>query len=110
MTYEDINKIIDNIAQKLGITSEYLITEYGKYQVGLGVTRLIVGIIFIIITCIAIIVTKKSYDEDLCMFAFIIGFIAAIIGIIFIISGFTFIPWIISPTAAIVHEILSKIR
>jgi hypothetical protein len=119
MTYEDINKVIDNIAQKLGTSSEYLIAEYGKYQVGLGITRLIAGIIITIVACIVIVLSIKYADSNKYKFInnnevssglIILSLIVIAIGIVLIMYGLMFIPWMISPTGATVHEILSKIR
>ena len=109
----DVNEIINNICERLGILASELIPEMGKMKVaeygsmcGIAVIILLVSVVMLIIG------VKKSKDwrgetGDALLILGIFLIVATVIALIFIIPDF--VGWIASPKAKTFEYVLSKI-
>ena len=121
MTYEDVNQIIDNLADKLGTTASTLLPELVKYKTVSCIANLVItGIIFVICGLIITVSLKvfcamdkiDRYDSfemfmfpiGLCVGGLLISFICIMINL------HELIVWTNAPTGAAVYYILTGIR
>lgn len=116
----DINVIINELADKFGTTAQYLIGEMQKYYIIENSISSFACLLIAIVSAVAIkkLVTKsmemkkKSEWSDWeapliwCILpgAFLLG-----CGMAFIFSIKNLLIWIITPTAAVLHEVLKMI-
>lgn len=113
---EEVNKIIDNLCNKLGTSAQFLIPEMAKMHITeLAVSAFIAGIIMAISIYFIPIAWKYDHRKDRDRFdeSF---WIVVPLSILFISTAF-FIPalvelagWIASPTAKAVMEIVKMVR
>lgn len=117
-TINDINSIIDNLANKLGTTATKLLPELVKYEIANSLATLVISAIIMVVSgvfisiCIHILnVHEKSdkyYDDEIFIFPLFCGGIFFIISfIITMVSIHSLIVWSNAPTGAAVYYILN---
>lgn len=103
----DINAVIDNICEKLGTTTEFLIPELARREICTNVATLLISLIFIIIA-LYFLPKAWKYDCDNRDSAMTVIPFLVISGscILLIISVIDLVGWVASPTASSVIEII----
>ena len=120
MKANEINEIINNICEKIGIginSAKEFVPLFAKYKaindVFICVGFLIVTIIFVIIVSKLIKVYKiaESWDKDGWMAGIIVtSFVSLVCGLISLFNLFHAIEWIIVPEAMTVQYILNMMQ
>ena len=127
----EINSIIDNLCEKFGTTTAYLIPEMAKYNIARDIEMVVFSIIFMIIAYVIWSTTMKRYKEALsrydgleeeyqkwhrrpCIDDYFGYFVCSVILFFafictMMISVHNLVGWIASPTAAFVNEIIHSI-
>lgn len=109
MGADSVNKIIDNICNKLSTTSELLVPEFAKMKF---TGHMIWGIVFLILAVImfiAFIMFMKSdtfYDDDI---AFVMALIAIVLFFLCVWNITAAIQWNIAPFAKLTEYIIGEI-
>lgn len=110
----EINEVINNICDKLGILASELIPEMGKMEVAEYGSICAIAIIILLVAVLMLIIGMKKNKEDqrnetggtlIILGGFLI--IATVIPLIFIIPDF--VGWIASPKAKTFEYVLSKL-
>ena len=110
----EVNEVINNICDKLGILASELIPEMGRMKIAeLGVTIAITAVILIVAIILLIVGAKKLNDDCLSdsgqVMMFLGGFGIAVAIVISIIIVPDFVGWMVSPKAKTFAYVLSKI-
>lgn len=113
----EVNEIIDNIANKLGTTAEFIVPELAKCMIAEQIIELIIcGVLVLsaIIAIIALCKKKKLTDRygDLTGAGGITLVISVAAGIVLFDLSYTAIKlagYMASPTGAVVKEIIEEI-
>lgn len=107
----DINAVIDNICEKLGTTTEFLIPELARREICTNVATLLMSLIFIII---ALYFLPKAWKYDCDNMDSVITVIPFLVlagsCVFFVISVVDLAGWIASPTASSVIEIVEMVE
>ena len=64
MNSNDVNSIIDNLASKFGVASQYLITEISRYKIARGIAFIIVFLILAIISGFIAYITRQKWKQN----------------------------------------------
>ena len=110
----DVNEVINNICDKLGILASELVPEMGKMKIAESECIIIITFIMLIIAVIVFAIGMKKHKEcrtddtaDTLMF---ISGIAIVIGIIVLLKVVPdFVGWLVSPKAKTFAYVLSKL-
>ena len=125
-----VNSVINNIAEKLGITVDYVVPALAKYNIAECLIYFIAAIITFILcfliakaTMMILDILKKSKEDDKMTnyeynsnrgLTIIIGSIlfgiTLIAGLICLFSSLDIVKWIMAPEGATIDYILSKIK
>lgn len=111
------NEVINNLCERFGVTSEFLIEEMTRYHLTRSIFGVVVVVVFLIISAL---IAYKSYpivinknrdytmdDEDAAMWFLVPSVIIFItLTIVFFIIVADIIGYVTSPTAAVIDDIL----
>ncbi len=110
---EEVNKVIDNVCDKLGILASELIPEMGKMKAAeLGSMCGIAVILLLVALAMLVIGTKKNkegWSETGDTLMILGGFLLVATVIALIVFTPDFIGWLVSPKAKTFTYVLSKI-
>lgn len=115
---DEVYDFFDYISQKFGENSETLIKEYANSKIASSLTLIVICIVAITICVIGFKTAKRIaenedssyFDEDMiCAGLFTGGIILSIMSfVVFVIAVPDLISYIVSPTGAVLREVLSK--
>lgn len=116
MNANEVNAVIDNLADKLGLAAgnaAQLVPEFAKYSIATDAVQVLVyGLI--VAACAALIIWAERLDPDL---GYNTGGVYIVCGIIGVISAAVFlwelsdlVGWLASPQAATVKYILGVMK
>lgn len=110
----EVNEIINNICDKLGILASELIPEMSKMKIAeLGVTIVIITLILIGAIIMLIIGAKQLYADEFSESGQALMFIGGFLGVVVLIAVIVIVPefigWIVSPKAKSFAYVLEKI-
>lgn len=116
MNANEVNAVIDNLADKLGLAAgnaAQLVPEFAKYSIATDAVQVLVyGLI--VAACAALIIWAARRDRDLGYDASGICIVCSIIGVIFTVVFLwklsDLVGWLASPQAATVKYILREIK
>jgi len=107
----EVNAVIDNICEKLGTTTEFLIPELARMEICTNVATLLMSLIFIIIALYflpkAWKYDRNNRDSAITVIPFLV---ISMNCILFFISVVDLVGWIASPTASSVIEIVKMVE
>lgn len=109
---EEVNKIIDNLCEKLGTSAKLLIPELAKMHIAEAVVTIVISMAVLAICAYVVWRTwQKCEDLECAMILVILPFIVAMIAIgTFAITAVDLAGWIASPTAKATQEIIGMLR
>ena len=116
MNANEVNAVIDNLADKLGLAAgnaAQLVPEFAKYSIATDAVQVLVyGLI--VAVCAALIIWAARRDPDLGYNASGVYIVCGIIGVIFTVAFLLelsdLVGWIASPQAATVKYILGVMK
>lgn len=107
---EQVNIIIDNIANKLGTTAAFLVPEFAKCKMAEHLVWLLIGLLGLLLSIKAYKVSKNIDDSDCQQGLAVISFFGTIGSLFSLCIGLFFIPWLASPMGATCNYILDHVR
>lgn len=110
----DVNEVINNICERLGILASELIPEMGRMKIAecgcITIITFIALIIAVVVFAIGMKKNKEGWVDDTADALMIIGGFAIAVGIIaLLIVVPDFVGWMVSPKAKTFAYVLSKI-
>ena len=116
MNANEVNAVIDNLADKLGLAAgnaAQLVPEFAKYRIATDAVWLL-AFGLIVAACAALIIWAARRDPDLGgdadLVYIVCGIIGAICAFVFLVRLSDLVGWIASPQAATVKYILGEIK
>lgn len=110
----EVNEVINNICDKLGILASELIPEMGKMKVAEYGSMCAIAVIILLVAVVMLIMGVKKSKEDqrdeaggTLIIVGILLIVVTVIPLIFIIPDF--VGWIASPKAKTFEYVLSKL-
>lgn len=110
----EVNEVINNICDKLGILANELIPEMGKMKVAELSIGVGIGVLLLLLAGIIAMVSYKKHkrgtwddDGDFCMYMIMIFLIVIGFGILAVIAP-QFAGWLISPKAKTFEYVLER--
>ena len=116
----DVNAVIDNLANKLGVASEVLIPEMSRFYIAKATTGTIISAVIFITCIIAILKIIKHikagkasddyFDEDPWTFTSIfLGVVGVITLIVFMVYLSELVGFLASPMGATINTIIENL-
>ena len=107
----EINTVIDNLCEKLGVTIDSLVPEFAKYNVAMFACGICICIAVIIIIQIFFQKLKKTEDYEFDSTPYIIGNAALTIvaAIVLVCLAVQLVGWLASPTAATIGKLMAVV-
>lgn len=116
MNANEVNAVIDNLADKLGLAAgnaAQLVPEFAKYSIATDAVRLL-AFGLIVAACAAFIIWAVRRDPDLGAIPDLVYIVCGIIGVIstamFLDRLFDLVGWLASPQSATVKYILGVMK
>lgn len=117
MNVDKAMKIVDQIAEKLGVAAEYIIPELARMQIAQTAMLLVLSIVFSVVLAITIKKVQANKPEDkydidfggaaITMFA---AFALVISLVVIASSACELIGWLVSPTAKSIEYVMGALK
>lgn len=127
MNVDKVMEIINKIAEKLGVTAEYIIPELARMEIAQSIVIIVASAIVLVVACVVITKVVKYikqlnecddldwYDkDDMMILCKVIIFITIFIGIGMAVAFFYGISelsgWLASPTAKSIEYVMRALK
>lgn len=109
---EKINAVINNLCEKFGTTTQFLVPEIAKYEIATDVVGIIFSTVLIIILVIVAVRSHRvmEYDDGYEVPFFVSVFLAFIFVAILWACVSDAVGWMVSPYGAVVQMITRRLR
>ena len=109
---EKINAVINNLCEKFGTTTQFLVPEIAKYKIATDVVGIIFSTVLIIILVIIAVRSHRlmEYDDDFEVPFFVSVFLALILVAILWVYVSNAVGWMVSPYGAVVQMITRRLN
>lgn len=109
---EKINAVINNLCEKFGTTTQFLVPEIAKYEIATDVVGIIFSTVLIIILVIIAVRSHRvmEYDDGYEVPFFVSIFFALIFVAILWVCVSDAVGWMVSPYGAVVQMITRRLN
>ena len=109
---EKINAVINNLCEKFGTTTQFLVPEIAKYEIATDVVGIIFSTVLIIILVIIVVRSHRvmEYDDSYEVPFFLSVFLVFIFAVILWVYVSDAVGWMVSPYGAVVQMITRRLQ